>query len=144
MIPTNVLSIRYLASATPALAKALGAPKGYPCLAMLTADSDEYAMMRYYQGLIALRKHYDIFRSNGEDVTVTFEKLSGGGMVAKFVAADGREALVVINPTADADTYTLTGSWNLVADGTRAGASVLDTMSGEVSVAACSVLIFVK
>ena len=41
MIPTNVLSIRYLASATPALAKALGAPKGYPCLAMLTADSDD-------------------------------------------------------------------------------------------------------
>ena len=41
MIPTNVLSIRYLASATPTLAKALGAPKGYPCLAMLTADSDD-------------------------------------------------------------------------------------------------------
>jgi len=41
MIPTNVLSVRYLASATPTLAKALGAPKGYPCLAMLTADSDD-------------------------------------------------------------------------------------------------------
>jgi pullulanase len=111
---------------------------------LLTADSEEYAMMRYYQGLIALRKHYDIFRSNGEDVAVTFDNLAGGGMVAKFVAADGREALVVINPTATADTYTLTGSWNLVADATRAGASVLETMSGEVSVAACSILIFVK
>ena len=41
MIPVKVLSVRYLASATPALAKALGAPKGYPCLAMLTADSDD-------------------------------------------------------------------------------------------------------
>ena len=111
---------------------------------LLTADSDEYAMMRYYQGLIALRQAYSIFRSNGDDVTVTFEKLTGGGMVAKFVANDGREALVVINPTDSADTYNLTGSWNLVADGTRAGASVLDTMTGDVSVAACSVLIFVK
>ena len=41
MIPVNVLAVRYLASATPALAKALGAPEGYPCLAMLTADSDD-------------------------------------------------------------------------------------------------------
>ena len=41
MIPVKVLSVRYLASATPALARALGAPKGYPCLAMLTADSDD-------------------------------------------------------------------------------------------------------
>ena len=41
MIPVKVLGVRYLASATPALSKALGAPKGYPCLAMLTADSDD-------------------------------------------------------------------------------------------------------
>ena len=41
MIPVNVLAVRYLSSATPALAKALGAPKGYPCLAMLTTDSDD-------------------------------------------------------------------------------------------------------
>ena len=41
MIPVQVLAVRYLASATPALAEALGAPKGYPCLAMLTTDSDD-------------------------------------------------------------------------------------------------------
>ncbi len=41
MIPVTVLSVRYLMSATPALAKALGAPKNYPCLAMLTTDSDD-------------------------------------------------------------------------------------------------------
>lgn len=40
MIPVKVLAVRYLANA-PALAKALGAPEGYPCLAMLTADSDD-------------------------------------------------------------------------------------------------------
>ena len=36
MIPVQVLAVRYLASATPALCKQLGAPEGYPCLAMLT------------------------------------------------------------------------------------------------------------
>lgn len=41
MIPVKVLAVRYLANATPALAKALGAPKGYPALAMLTTDSDD-------------------------------------------------------------------------------------------------------
>ena len=41
MIPVKVLAVRYLASATPALAKGLGAPVGYPCLAMLTTDSDD-------------------------------------------------------------------------------------------------------
>ena len=41
MIPVKVLAVRYLASAGDALCKALGAPKGYPCLAMLTTDSDD-------------------------------------------------------------------------------------------------------
>ena len=41
MIPVKILSVRYLASANEALSKALGAPKGYPCLAMLTTDSDD-------------------------------------------------------------------------------------------------------
>lgn len=41
MIPVKVLAVRYLANATPALSEALGAPKGYPALAMLTTDSDD-------------------------------------------------------------------------------------------------------
>ena len=41
MIPVKVLAVRYLASASHSLCKALGAPKGYPCLAMLTTDSDD-------------------------------------------------------------------------------------------------------
>ena len=41
MIPVKVLAVRYLANASPALSQALGAPKGYPSLAMLTTDSDD-------------------------------------------------------------------------------------------------------
>ncbi len=41
MIPVKVLAVRYLNSATDSLCKALGAPKGYSCLAMLTTDSDD-------------------------------------------------------------------------------------------------------
>ena len=41
MIPVTVLAVRYLSSAEEGLCKALGAPKGYPCLGMLTTDSDD-------------------------------------------------------------------------------------------------------
>ena len=41
MIPVNILAVRYLANATPALCRALGAPKGYPSLGMLTTDCDD-------------------------------------------------------------------------------------------------------
>ena len=41
MIPVNVLAVKYLASAPESLCKELGAPKGYPCLGLLTADSDD-------------------------------------------------------------------------------------------------------
>ena len=41
MIGVKVLAVRYLAAASPTLAAALGAPEGYPCLAMITADSDD-------------------------------------------------------------------------------------------------------
>ncbi len=41
MIPVKVLAVRYLANATESLRQSLGAPKGYPALAMLTTDSDD-------------------------------------------------------------------------------------------------------
>ena len=41
MIPVKVLAVRYLANASPALCRALGAPRGYPALAMLTTDCDD-------------------------------------------------------------------------------------------------------
>ncbi len=41
MIPVTVLAVRYLSGATEEFCMALGAPKGYPCLAMLTTDCDD-------------------------------------------------------------------------------------------------------
>ena len=41
MIPVKVLAVRYLANASPALARALGAPEGYACLGLLTTDCDD-------------------------------------------------------------------------------------------------------
>ena len=41
MIPVKILAVRYLANASPSLARSLGAPEGYPSLALLTTDSDD-------------------------------------------------------------------------------------------------------
>ena len=41
MIPVQVLAVRYLANASPALCKALGAPAEYPALGLLTTDCDD-------------------------------------------------------------------------------------------------------
>ena len=41
MIPVKVLAVRYLANASPALREALGAPRGYPSLGLLTTDCDD-------------------------------------------------------------------------------------------------------
>ena len=61
MIPVKVLAVRYLANASPALAEGLGAPKGYPSLAMLTTDCDDAT----YIALDAATKAADVKVSYG-------------------------------------------------------------------------------
>lgn len=41
MIPVTVKAVRYLANASPALCRALGAPEGYPSLGLITTDCDD-------------------------------------------------------------------------------------------------------
>ena len=41
MIPVKVLAVRYLANASPALCRGLGAPEGCPSLGLLTTDCDD-------------------------------------------------------------------------------------------------------
>ena len=40
-IPVRPLAVRFLANASEALCRGLGAPEGYPCLGFITADSDD-------------------------------------------------------------------------------------------------------
>ena len=61
MIPVNVLAVRYLANASPALAKGLGAPAGMPSLGMLTTDCDDAT----YIALDAATKAADVQVSFG-------------------------------------------------------------------------------
>ena len=41
MIPVKILAVRFLANASPELARALGAPEGYRSLGLITTDCDD-------------------------------------------------------------------------------------------------------
>lgn len=41
MIPVKILAVKYLANASQALCDALGAPRGYPALGLITTDCDD-------------------------------------------------------------------------------------------------------
>lgn len=109
----------------------------------LKEGSAEYEMMKYYAGLAQMRKAYDIF--SNLNVEVTFEKLGAAGIIVKMKNhSNGDEALVLINPMSSQATYTLDGTWNLVADGTNAGSEVLATESGSVIVNGFAAKVYVR
>ena len=108
----------------------------------LTPDSDAYAMMQYYKGLIELRKTYGIFRDTSS--TVTFEEVGSGQLAVKFENAKGEAALVLINPTTGPMPYTLDGEWKLVGTKTAAGSEVLSTEEGQLTLSGRSINIYVK
>ena len=108
----------------------------------LAEGSDAYNTMLYYKGLIEMRKAYPILGTDGT-VKITYGSFGSDGMTVHYEAADGTQALVLINPTTQAFPYTLEGEWNLVADGTQAGSEVLATESGSITVDGISIRVYI-
>lgn len=110
---------------------------------VLREGTAQYNTMLYYKGLIEMRKHYDIF-TNPDTRIVSAEELGSGLLAVTFDDGKSGQALVVLNPHNTGLPYTLTGSWNLVADATNAGSAVLAQETGTVTVDAISVRIYVN
>ena len=109
----------------------------------LTPDSDAYKMMNYYKGLIELRKSRFVLTTQGQ-TSVTFDKLQQGGMTALFNSHKGESVFALINPTAYADSCSLDGEWKMLSDGTNAGSTVLENVSGSINIPPYSVIILSK
>ena len=90
-----------------------------------------------------MRKTFGIFTDHTATV-VNVEELGSGVMAITFEDGQGGKALVVINPHNTGLPYTLEGEWNLVADGTRAGGSVLEKQSGGVTVEGITIRVYVN
>ena len=110
---------------------------------VLKEGSREYETMHYYKGLIEMRKAFDIFTDNGAQV-VSAEEQGSGLLVVTFDDGKGGQALALINPHNTGLPYTLEGEWNLVADDTSAGAEILASESGKVTVSGIGVRIYVN
>ena len=110
---------------------------------VLREGSREYETMLYYKGLIEMRKTYDIFTDSSTEI-VNVEELGSGILAVTFDDGKGGQALAVINPHATGLPYTLNGEWNLVTDGSRAGAEVLARESGTVTVDGISLRVYVN
>jgi len=110
---------------------------------VLQPGSREWETVRYYKGLIELRKHFSVFTDTGAAVT-SAEETGSGILAVTFEDGRGGRALALINPHNTALPYTLEGSWNLVATASQAGSAVLAQESGSVTVEAIGVRIYVN
>ena len=103
----------------------------------------QYETMLYYKGLIAMRQEYDIF-TDPEVRVISSETLGSGIVVVVFDDGEGGQALVVLNPNKVALPYTLEGEWNLVANASVAGASVIARETGSVTVDGIGILVYLN
>ena len=109
---------------------------------VLQEGAMEYGAMQYYKGLIQMRKAYSIFTSPNTQI-VDSQKL-GSGVCSVTMELNGRKALIILNPHNTALPYTLEGSWQLLADGDRAGAEVLDNHTGNIQVESISIRVYIQ
>ncbi len=110
---------------------------------VLKEGSREYATMLYYKGLIQLRKSYSIFTDPAAKI-LSAEVLGSGILSVTFDDGNGGQALVLINPHNTNLPCQLSGEWNLVANGSAAGASVISRSSGTVTVDAISLHVYIN
>lgn len=109
---------------------------------VLTKDSDEYMMMNFYKGLIALRKNVPAFA--GPSNSVSFTALKNGALYVNISNNRGGYAAVILNPTNASISHTLNGSWKLVSNGSEVDVDGLSQASGVVEVPAYSAYILTK
>ena len=109
----------------------------------LKEGSRAYETMLYYKGLIQMRKAFSVFTDGAAQITHA-DALGSGAVAITFDDGKGGQALAVINPHDAPLPYTLSGSWNLVADGMQAGAKVIAKTTGKVTVSGISAHIYVN
>ena len=110
----------------------------------LKSDSIEKQMSLFYKGLIEMRKAYPIFTDNDSKVLGDTLSDTNGKAYVTMESNTGDKALALINPTAEAMTYSLDSTWNMVCDGSKAGSEVIEVVSGEISVPSYSALVLVS
>ena len=109
---------------------------------VLKEGNAEYEMMLFYQALIRMRKEYNIFTTINTAITAN-TSLGDGKVDITIDNHAGSKARVIINPTGEEMTYTLSGNWHMLVN----GASVMDApeaVSGSITIPAYSAVVLVN
>ncbi|MBQ8414946.1 MAG: type I pullulanase [Clostridia bacterium] len=111
---------------------------------VLKEGNIEYDMVEFYKGLIRMRKAHSIFTTNNSAIIGSTIENGGGKAYVEIDNHRGGKAFILLNPTAEEMTYELNGTWNMVCNGSVAGAESLGTVSGEITVPAYSAIVLVN
>ena len=111
---------------------------------VLKEGNMEYEMAKFYKGLIQMRKAYSIFATNNTAVIGQTIPDANGQATVTLDNHQGGKAFILLNPTAEEMTYELSGSWNMICNGSVAGAESLGTVTGEITVPAYSAIVLVN
>ena len=96
----------------------------------------------YYAGLVAIRKACSAF---GDSTAQSVSTISGctTWQITNNKSGEWNKVIVALNNSSSAKSISLSGTWNVVANGTKAGTTSLSTASGSYSVPAWSGVVLV-
>ena len=96
----------------------------------------------YYAGLVAIRKACSAF---GDTTAQNVSTISGATawQITNNKSGEWNKVIVALNNSSSAKSISLSGSWNVVANGTKAGTTSLATASGSYSIPAWSGVVLV-
>ncbi len=100
------------------------------------------SVAEYYAGLAAIRKAVSAF---GDTTVNSVSTVSGATawQITNNKSGQWNKVIVALNNSASAKSITLSGSWNVVANATKAGTASLATASGSYSLPAYSAAVLV-
>ncbi len=105
--------------------------------------ADKYAdIANYYAGLVAIRKACSAF---GDSTANAVSTVSGATawQITNNKSGEWNKVIVALNNSGSAKSISLSGSWVVVANGTKAGTASLGNASGSYSVPAWSSVVLV-
>ena len=97
----------------------------------------------YYAGLAAIRKAVSAFGDGTANAVTTISSSPTAWQITNNKSGEWNKIIVALNNSASAKSISLSGSWNVVANGTKAGTASLGTASGSYSVPAWSSVVLV-
>jgi len=105
--------------------------------------AEKYAdLANYYAGLVAIRRAVSAF---GDATANAVSTVSGATawQITNNKSGEWNKVIVALNNSSSAKSISLSGSWTVVANGTKAGTTSLGTASGSYSVPAWSSVVLV-